>query len=61
MDWNSVRAIARRRKRLASFTQEQIIICSQAKHSWTTLRVSRPLFVGNKGSYLQVTCWALGQ
>ena len=29
-----------------------------AKHSWRTLRMSRPLFVG---SYLQVTWWALGQ
>ena len=29
-----------------------------AKHSWTALRMSRPLFVG---SYLQVTWWALGQ
>ena len=29
-----------------------------AKHSWTTLRVGGPLFVG---SYLQVTWWALGQ
>ena len=28
------------------------------KHSWTTLRMSRPSFVG---SYLQVTWWALGQ
>ena len=31
---------------------------AKAKHSWTTLRMSRPLFVG---SYLQVTWWALGQ
>ena len=29
-----------------------------AKHSWTALHMSRPLFVG---SYLQVTWWALGQ
>ena len=29
-----------------------------AKHSWTALRMSRPLFVG---SYLQVTWWALDQ
>ena len=29
-----------------------------AKNSWTTLRMSTPLFVG---SYLQVTWWALGQ
>ena len=28
-----------------------------AKHSWTTLRMSRPLFVG---SYLQVMWWAFG-
>ena len=37
---------------------EQNIICSQtlkARHIWTTLRMSRPLFVGN---YLQVTWWA---
>ena len=30
----------------------------QPKHSWTTLRMNRPLFVG---SYLQVTWWDLGQ
>ena len=29
-----------------------------AKHSWSSLRMSRPLFVG---SYLQVTWWAFGQ
>ena len=29
-----------------------------AKHCWTALRMSRPLFVG---SYLQVTWWVLGQ
>ena len=29
-----------------------------AKHSWTTLRMSRPLFVD---SYLQVTWWTFGQ
>ena len=29
-----------------------------AKHSWTVLRMGRPLFVG---SYLQVTCFALNQ
>ena len=29
-----------------------------AKNSWTTLRMSTPLFVG---SYLQVTWWALGR
>ena len=31
---------------------------NKAKHSWTKLRMSRPLFVG---SYLQLTWWALGQ
>ena len=38
---------------MVSFTHEQNIICSQtfkAKHSWTTLHMNRPLFVG---SYLQ--------
>ena len=39
-----------------SFTHEQNVICSQ--RSWTTLRISGPLFVV---SYLQVTWWALGQ
>ena len=29
-----------------------------AKHGWTTLRMSRPLFVGG---YSQDTWWALGQ
>ena len=29
-----------------------------AKHNWTTLRISRPLFVD---SYLQVTWWTFGQ
>ena len=41
------RAIARRTMRRILFA---------AKQSWTTLRMSRPLFVG---SYLQVTWWAL--
>ena len=44
-------------KSVVSFTHEQNIICGQtlkAKHSWTTLPMSRPLFVG---SYLQVTWW----
>ena len=44
-------------KSVVSFTHEQNIICSQtleAKHSWTTLSMSRPLFVC---SYLQVTWW----
>ena len=31
---------------------------TKAKYSWTTLRMSRPLFVG---SYLQVTWWTFGQ
>ena len=48
-------------KSVLSFTHEQNIICGQtleAKHSWTTLPMSRPLFVGSyKGSYLQVTWW----
>ena len=42
---------------MVSFTHEQNIICSQtleAEHSWTTLPMSRPLFVC---SYLQVTWW----
>ena len=44
-------------KSVVSFTHEQNIICSQTlepKHSWTTLSMSRPLFVR---SYLQVTWW----
>ena len=56
-------------KRSAIFTQEQwqegekhgfLYACAEfaAKHSWTALRMSKPLFVG---SYLQVTWWALGQ
>ena len=44
------------RSRVVLFTHEQNIICSQ--HSWTTLRMRTPLFVG---SYLQVTWWAFGQ
>ena len=36
----------------------QTFFASEAKHSWTALRMSRPLFVG---SYLQVTWWALGR
>ena len=44
------RAIARRRK--ARFPLRMCRILFAAKHSWTALRMSRPLFVG---SYLQVT------
>ena len=45
---------------VVSFTHDHSIICSQtlAKHSLTTLRMSRPLFVA---SYLQVTWWTFGQ
>ena len=50
------RAIARRRK--ARFPLRMCRILFAAKHSWTALRMSRPLFVG---SYLQVTWWAVGQ
>ena len=50
-----VRAIARRRKAWFYFRMSGIIF--SAKHSWTRLCMSRPLFVG---SYLQVTWWALG-
>ena len=50
------RAIARRRK--ARFPLRMSRILFAAKHCWTALRMSRPLFVG---SYLQVTWWALGQ
>ena len=50
------RAIARRRK--ARFPLRMCRILFAAKHSWTALRMSRPLFVG---SYLQFTWWALGQ
>ena len=52
----NARAIARRRK--ARFPLRMCRILFAAKHSWTTLRMSRPLFVG---SYLQVTWWAVGQ
>ena len=34
------------------------IVLFAAKHSWMTVSMSRPLFVG---SYVQVTWWALGQ
>ena len=50
------RADARRRK--ARFPWRMSRILFAAKHCWTALRMSRPLFVG---SYLQVTKWALGQ
>ena len=49
------RAIARRK---ACFLLRMSRLLFAAKHSWTTLRMSRPLFVG---SYLQVTWWAVGQ
>ena len=47
------RAITRKRK--TWFAHLQNIIC---RHSWTTLHMSRPLFVG---SYLQFKWWAVGQ
>ena len=50
------RAIARRRK--ARFPLRMSRILFAAKHCWTALHMSIPLFVG---SYLQVTWWALGQ
>ena len=50
------KAISKRRK--ARFPLQMSRILFAAKHSWTALRMSRPLFVG---SYLQVTRWALGQ
>ena len=46
----------KKEKNVVSFRHEQNIIA--AKHNWTTLHMSRPLFVG---SYLQVTWWARGQ
>ena len=49
------RAFARRRKAWFYLRMSRILVT--AKHRWTTLRMSRPLFVG---SYLQVTWWALG-
>ena len=55
------RAIARRRKAWFRVRMSRILFAAApitAKHSWTTtLRMSRPLFIG---SYLQVTWWALG-
>ena len=50
------RAITRRRKAWFLLRMSRILLAT--KHSWTTLHMSRPLFVG---SYLQVTLWALGQ
>ena len=50
------KAIARRRKARCYLRMSRRLFA--AKHSWTTLRMNRPLFVG---SYLQVTWWALGQ
>ena len=47
------RAITRKSK--TWFAHLQNIICS---HSWTTLHISRQLFVG---SYLQVKWWAVGK
>ena len=57
-----------KRSDLPFFTQERITrgfvyasfsrILFAAKHSWMTLRMSRPLLVG---SYLQVTWWAFSQ
>ena len=44
----------KKEKSVDSFTHEQVLFA--AKQSWTTLRMSRPLFVG---IYLQVTWWAL--
>ena len=42
-----------KRSAINFFTQERNVICSQTQF-WTTLRMSRPLFVS---SYLQVTWW----
>ena len=50
------RTIARRRKAWFRLCMSRILFA--AKHSWTTLRMSGPLFVG---SYLQVTWWAFSQ
>ena len=47
-----------RKKEKARFPSRMCRILFAAKHSWTALRMSTPLFVG---SYLQVTWWALGQ
>ena len=46
------------RKRKAWFRLRVSRILFAAKHSCTTLRISRPLFVG---TYLQVKWWAFGQ
>ena len=56
IDHFHARAIARRRK--ARFRLRMCRILFAAKHSWTALSISRPLFVG---SYLQVRWWAFGQ
>ena len=45
-----------RSKKEKSVVSSRIVLA--AKNSWTTLRMSTPLFVG---IYLQVTWWALGQ
>ena len=47
----------KKEKSMVSFTHVQKRLFA-AKHSWTALHMSTPLFVG---SYLQVTWWALGQ
>ena len=52
----NARATARRTK--AWFRLHMSRILFAAKHRWTILSMSRPLFVG---SYLQVTWWAFGQ
>ena len=49
-------AIAGRRKAWFHLRLNRILFA--AKHNWTTLCMSSPLFVG---SYLQVMWWALGQ
>ena len=40
---------------VVSFTMSRILFA--AEHSWTILRMSRPLFLGN---YLEVMWWAFG-
>ena len=42
-----VRAIARRRKAWFRLRMSMSRILFAAKHSWTTLRMSRPLFLGS--------------
>ena len=46
----------KKEKRVVSLRMSRILFA--AKQSWTTLRTSRPLFVGG---YLQATWWALDQ